>query len=759
MRKAALCCGAFSAAVFLCQYLLPRGYWLALAAVGALCLPAGLLTGKRARRALWLAALGAAAGGLCCWVQGCLVAEPAEALAGETCVVRGRVLEYPQVYEDSQYVVVRLISEDVPRVKCRLASYEGGLAGLEPGDEISLEVEFRSAVVRNGQETDVYTSRNVFLLGICRSAPAREGRWALSFLFWPGKLANAAGRLCRRLFPEDVQAFMTALLTGDKTALYEDAFLTADLSGAGLSHVVAVSGMHVAYLMGLLRVLLGGRRYAFAGLPVLVVFAAAMGFTPSVVRAAFMQMCLLAAPLTGREGDSPTALAVILALLLAVNPSAARSASLQLSFAATAGILLLSGKMYRGIEAYLREHLPRRAPKRGVLWAAGSVSTTFGALVFTVPLTAAQFGTVSVVSPVTNVLCLWMISILFLGGYAVLAAGALLPGLGSLLGRALAWGARYVFGVAGVLTKLPCAQVWLTAPAFVLWLAFVYIIFLIAWFYRQEGEKFRPIMPVCLSVIGLCAAAFSLRLGWKEDMRVTVLDVGQGACAVLESGTDAVVVDCGGTWDRSPGQEAAGYLLGQMRTHVDALVLTHLHSDHCNGVADLLARVQVDCLFLPVSGEEERGVLEEVLDAADRAGTRVEWVEEDVQILWDNFTLTLWAPEEGASGNENGLMVLGARNGFEVLITGDAPRETERLFCARTELPDTEVLVVGHHGSATSTSTQLLEAARPDIAVISVGYNTYGHPSPEVLTRLAAYNIEVLRTDTEGTVQIAGGEG
>ena len=746
--------------MFLCQYLLPRDYWLTPVAAGLLCLPMGLLAGKRIRRVLWLAGLGVVIGGLCCWAQGRLVAEPADRLAGETAVVQARVLEHPQIYDDSQYVVVRLTSEDTPRVKCRLASYEGGLAGLEPGDEIVLEVEFRSAVVRNGEETDVYTSRNVFLLGICRSAPVREGRWPLHFLFWPGNLARDAGLLCRRLFPEDVWAFMAALLTGDKTALYEDAFLTADLSSAGLSHVVAVSGMHVAYLMGLLHFLLGGgRRYAFAGIPVLVVFTAAMGFTPSVVRAAFMQLCLLAAPLTGREEDPPTALAVVLALLLAINPSAARSASLQLSFAATAGILLLSGKLYRGMADYLQAHLPRRAPKRAALWAVGSISTTFGALVFTVPLTAAHFNTVSVVSPVTNVLCLWMISALFLGGYAVLAVGALLPGLGEFLGGLLAWGTRYIFGVAGVLTKLPCAAVWLTAPAFVLWLLFVYIIFLIAWACRPGGQPFRPVMPVCLSVIGLCAAAFSLRMGWREPLQVTVLDVGQGSCSILESGTCSVVVDCGGTWDRSPGQEAAGYLQGRMRTHLDALVITHLHSDHCNGVADLLARVQVDCLYLPVAGEEETGLAEEVLAAASRAGTRVEWVEEDLQIRWGGFSLILWAPEEGAKGNENGLMVMGARDGFEVLITGDAPRETERLFCARTELPDTEVLVVGHHGSATSTSQQLLEAARPDAAVISVGYNTYGHPSPEVLERLAAYNIQVFRTDEEGDIQIADWEG
>ena len=760
MRKLAWACGGFSGAIFLCEYLLAPGWYLGCALACAILAGAGCFLRGGLRLRAWLALLGAAAGCLCFQLHDRVTVAPAEALAGGERTVTARVLDYPAVYEGSQSAVVRLTETGRP-VRCLLTSYDGGLAELTPGDEITAAVRLRSAAVRWGQETDQYSARGIFLTAVCQEAPVRTGRWGGAFLYWPRKFAQDVAAVAARAFPEDTAPFMTALLTGDKTALYEENTLYGTLREAGLAHVVAVSGMHISFLMGFLWLVAGNRRrVTLAAVPLLALFAAMAGFTPSVLRAVFMQACFLAAPWADREPDPPTSLALALALLLALNPSAAASVSLQLSFAAAAGILLVSGPIDRALRRFGEKRLARapRLLRRALDGAAGIASVTAGAMLLTVPVTAAQFGSISLVSPVTNLLCVWLVPVLFLGGFACVLAGAALLPLGAALGRVLAWGARYVFAVSGCLTRLPCASVYTSNGVFVVWLVFVYALLLAAWVFRDREKGFRPAAPLCLAVMGLCLCVFAVRARWDRGLLVTVLDVGQGECVLLESGEQTVVVDCGGAHTgENAGEQAAGALGGRCRGSIDALILTHLHRDHCSGAAALLSMVDVHTLYYPADADDADGTLAELLAAAARSGTAAVPLTDDLTLEGGALTLQLWRTEGKAGENERGLAVLASRGDFDVLITGDAGTAAERLLCARHTLPDVEVLVAGHHGSDTSTHTRLLEAAMPDLAVISVGYNTYGHPAQTVLDRLAAYHIEVHRTDLEGDITILGG--
>lgn len=762
VRRAVWLCLPFAGAVFAQQYLFPVAPfpWIALACalLGAALL---MLRGKTGL-CLRLAAFGAAAGFLVYWGQDRFVKLPAEKWVGERQIVSARVTDWPDIYDDSEYVTVRLTEEGVPSVRCRLVSYYAGeLADLTPGDEIRGEMRFLSAAVRNGQEVDVYSSQGIFLRAVCTEEPEHVGRWRFAFLYAPKWAVHRAVLAVRRYFPVDVSAFMTALLTGEKGPLYQDGGHYYWLSEAGIAHVVAVSGMHISFLMGFFFLLLGRRRWAvIAALPLLLFFSAMTGFTPSVTRAAFMQACVLSAPLFRREEDSITSLSLVLGLILLFNPSAAASVSLQLSFASMAGIWLVSERMYRFLTDRIEES--RAGGIRPLRWlmvlAAGSVSSGVGALVFSLPLAAAHFGYISVISPLSNILCLWMVSILYIGGYLTLGLGAFFPAVGSLAGSILAWGVRYIYFVTGLLRRIPCATVYTSNPLFVLWLGFVYALFFAAWLMGRRGRGIRLILPLSLSVIGLYGAAFAVELGWDAGMRVTALDVGQGESIVLTCGPKALMVDCGGSWiTHDPGEEAVRFLGGQRRNHLDALILTHLHSDHVNGVTRLLAQVRVDTLFLPLE-EDEDGYLPEILAAADAAGTRVEFVLENLTLQAGEMCCTLYAPLLNGTENDNCLIVLASQDDFDVLITGDSPSAAEELLVAGYALPDIEVLVAGHHGSRTSTCRRLLEVTQPDTAVISVGYNTYGHPSAEVLSRLAYYNISVLRTDLDGQITLAAGK-
>ena len=764
MRRAAWFCGAVSLAVFVSFYLLPERVLLPAAGICALMavLASVLLRGKNRARAR-LALFGAAIGLCAFFVQEHFIAAPSDALAGEKRVVSARVTEYPDLYDTSEYITVRLTDPDVPNVLCRIASYRTeNFVSLTPGDELRIPVKLLSARVRNGQDVDSYAARGIFLRATATGEPELTGRWGFSFLYAPKALCRAIGDLCKSVFPADVQPFLAALLTGDKTDLYADGTHYYALADAGLAHVAAVSGMHIAFLMGFLFLIAGrSRRSVALCLPVLLLFAAMTGFTPSVTRAAVMQFFLLSAPLFQRENDGVTSICTALALLLLWNPSACASVGLQLSFSSVAGIWLLSGRMYRALCRKIDERNISHRPLRRLLFlSAASVSGSVGAMAFTAPLTAVHFGSVSVVSPVSNILCLWIVSLIYIGGYIAVVLGAVLPGAGALLGHILAWGVRYIYAVSGALASLPCSNVYVRNPVFVVWLALVYALFLAAWLYSRKTGRFRALTPTGLSLLALFAAALFVRAGWREEMRLTALDVGQGECIVVTAGEHAAVIDCGGSYvTHDAGLAAVQFLGGECRKRIDALILTHLHADHCNGAAQLLQRVRVEALYLPLELGGGR-LLEEVLTAAEQSGTRIVYVTEDTELSLGTARLAVWAPLLPVSEdeNENGLVIETVQGDFEAFILGDAPAKVERALIESAPMPDAEVLFVAHHGSNTSTCKQLLEAITPETAIISVGYNTYGHPTQRVLDRLADYNIAVLRTDTDGTVTIAAGE-
>ena len=765
VRRAAWFCLPFTAAVAVCRWLLPaKATGLFLLCCGVLAAAGFLFTDSR-RTVLLLAAAGLALGCARYWTQQYFTLRPSDNLAGQYGEISARAVDYPDVYDNSEYLTIRLTSPDYPRVNCRLITYvPGELASFRPGDELRCQVRFSSASVRSGQEIDTYTSQGIFLRAVCTHPPEQTGRWRGSFLYLPRELCRRTAELCRRTFPSDAAPFMTALLTGDKTDLYRDGGRYYELGEAGLAHVVAVSGMHLSCLLGFLYLLLGRNRTSgILGILLIVFFAAMTGFTPSVTRAAFMHACLICAPLLGREEDTVTSLSIVLAAILLLNPMAVAGASLQLSFAAMAGIHLVSAGLLRSMWQWARrwKYAEHRLIRPVILFALGAVSVSIGAQIFTVPLSAMHFGYVSVVSLLAGVLCLWLISALFIGGYAAAGLAALLPSVGTALGRPLAWGVRYIYAVTELLRRFPCEAVYTSNPVFAAWLGFVYVLFIFAWLWSRKKEvSFRPVTPVCLSLICLWCCALLVRLSWSDELTLTALNVGQGESVVLACGPRTVMVDCGGSYlVRDAGETAVQYLSGWQRRHLDALILSHLHSDHANGAARILSQLDVDTLYLPRQ-PDEGGRLPEILSAAAKAGTRVEYVDRNMTLRIGGMELQIWAPLLPGEENENCLTVLARQGEFEALITGDNLSAAETALTLRYALPDVEVLVAGHHGSATSTCDLLLREIRPDVAVISVGANNgYGHPSRQVLERLESYGISVHRTDLEGTITVKAGKG
>ncbi len=755
MRKLGYCAGGFSAAIFLAHFLLPARWVLpgALAAV-VLALVTLLLPGQTRRRVM--VALLSAAVGFGWYAAAAMRLTPAQNVSGDVQTVTARVTEYPVTYERSYGLTVLLTSPDVPNCKARLYVSDAGAAGLRPGDEITADVKLRPSTLRYGEETDSYISKGIYLIGSVQDKTLTcTGAWSRSWLYWPKTVAQSLKASAQAAFPADVLPFAQALMLGDKSALYAQD-LDIPLSTTGIMHTVAVSGLHLAFLLGFLRLFTGNRRTtAIIGLPLMVVFVVMAGCSPSVLRAAFMTALVLFAPLLGRENDPPTSLLTALAILLAANPFAAASISLQLSFASMAGLFCISGALHRVLDARL---LPAgtklsRSRRKVRAFFSATMASSVGAMMFTVPLTALHFGNISLIAPVTNLLILWLLPVAFIGCYLAALLGLAWAWGGMALAWVTAWPLRYILAVAKALSTLPGAVLFTGNRMVVWWLVLVYAMFGAAWLISRR-RKARYWIPAACSVLALCAVLTVNAVQLQRASTVTALDVSQGQSIVFSSGRACVVVDCGGrSTVEDPGDLAARKLLAQGHRSLDLLVLTHPHDDHVNGVLRLMHWLPVRTLVIPAAADTTKAPLSDILALAEENHTAVVRVDAERMLTAGGISVHLY-PEPCAGQEDGSMIVLTSIGAYDTLVPGDVDSAAEAKFLSGCTFPDVELLLVGHHGSKRSTSDAWLDAIAPDAAIISVGYNNYGHPTAETLERLQAHNIPIYRTDQMGDITV-----
>ena len=390
-------------------------------------------------------------------------------------------------------------------------------------------------------------------------------------------------------------------------------------------------------------------------------------------------------------------------------------------------------------------------------FVTGSVSVSLGAMVFTTPLCAVYFNSLTLISPVSNLLCLWCVGLIFCGGLLAVALSFLWLPLGPVLAFVPGLLVRYLLWMAGLLARIPYHALYFSNPYLKYWLGLLYLLFGIAWLSREKGKR-KWLPSAGLSAVCLLYAVYlgSLRYAYGS-LNAEVLDVGQGQSVILASRGDFALADCGSLnrWEDAGGI-ASDALQSAGCRRLRYLLLTHYDYDHVSGVRGLLERVGAETLLCPPDGGED-AVREKILAAAEAHGTEIRFVTEETTLPLGDATLTVYPPLGEDGSNERGLVFLCSAGDYDLLITGDINAETEQILLERCSLPDIEAMVVGHHGSQYSTSAELLDALRPETAFISVGSNSYGHPSEQVLARLTERGITIYRTDLQGSLRLSVG--
>ena len=536
---------------------------------------------------------------------------------------------------------------------------------------------------------------------------------------WHERVRQRAIAAIESRLPPSSAALLAGLLLGERRSLPPD--IDDGFRRAGVYHILAVSGFNVALVASSVFVLAGlvglGRRYAAVGAGVLVIgFGAVVGPQPSVVRAVVMALIVLAAILLDRDADVLNSLAAAALAILAVRPWDLLDPGFQLSFAATAGLVL--------------------APRpRHMLAIAITASVAAHAAVL--PISLWHFHQVSLVGPLTNLVVVPLATVVTVVGL-IGASLTFVSDAAAGIAFDAVWPALIAIRAAvSLAAAVPYAVVYLPAPPVAAVVAYgvALVLAAIAWRLRHARPSvMRWTAAIAVGALGLAmiAAAWPLVRPHDGRLRVAVLDVGQGDALVIE-GSDgrAVVVDAGpGGADRVDAGErvVAPYLWWRGFLRVRATVITHEHADHAGGMSALRAR-------FPGA---------EVWTAAElgRAPRQL-----------GGAVLTALPVTVGSKPNDDALVLRLDYGAVSFLLTSDIPGAAERALVDRGAVVAATVLKVAHHGARDSSTPAFLAAVRPVAAAVSVGArNPYKHPDRDVLDRLESVGARVLRTDRDGAL-------
>ena len=471
----------------------------------------------------------------------------------------------------------------------------------------------------------------------------------------------------------------------------------------------------------------------------LAFYAQLVGGDVPVVRAAVMATVLLLGRALSLDADAANLLGLAAALLLAHRPSAVGDLGFQLSFAATLGILLLTPPLLLGIPAL---------PLRIDLALAGSVA----AQIALAPLLALQFYRLAPAALLLNLAAVPLSAAVLLAGLAVLVVAAVIPPLAPLLGD-LAWMAAHaLLRSADPVRWMPALDVHVSPMPW--WAIGLHACGTIA--LARHGRR-RAAAPLALALLGLVAGD-----GAPADGRlhVAVLDVGQGDGIVVRGPSGRVwVIDAGAASETGldKGEAVVGpYLRATAVRRIDRLVVTHAHPDHAGGIPFLLRSFAVgEALEGPAPVRD--GSYDRLADALRGADVTRRTLVRGVHETWDGAEVeVLWPPRLPRAPwrvrNDDSVVACLRYGAVAVLLAGDVERAAEAGFVP----PAAAVLKVPHHGSRSSSTPEFVAAVAPRLALVSAGFrNRNGHPHPEVVERYRRAGIELLRTDLDGTIEVA----
>jgi len=566
-------------------------------------------------------------------------------------------------------------------------------------------------------------------------------------------LRNKIIKSINSFIPERQAALLNGMLIGYTDGL--DEATSQEFRDAGLSHIMAVSGSNVAFILAplfflLRKIGLSKRSTSLILIPVLILFIYVTGFSASVARAVIMAIVVLVGKFLYRDTDTLTLIALSMLVLLVYNPFLVFDAGFQLSYGATLGIILFYKSIYQFV---LKIKLPASI--------AALIAVTMSAQVGVLPLSVYNFNRVSIISIISNLLVVPLTEIITIMGFLMVILGDIFGFVGKILASSNILLLSLILEITKISAGVPYAAVNLPTPN--LLQIIVFYSFTLYFLKLRPTERYLNCKnEVIFSIITILI--FIIPTFIPKPFTIYFLDVGQGDSTFIRTDKGKnILIDGGGYTSMKNRDKTMGetvilpFLMDMGVTKLDMVVLTHGHDDHMAGLTDVLDTIKVKNLLVPKifnEGDE----LDNIIELARKKKTAIYEVKAGGLITMDkNTSFKAVFPDNKFNEikptlNNTSLVLQLIHKDCTVLFCGDMEASAEEFLLKDRVSLKSDVIKIGHHGSSTSTSRDFINAVSPSIAIISVGKNNFGHPSPSVLGRINNLGSKIYRTDESGAI-------
>lgn len=561
--------------------------------------------------------------------------------------------------------------------------------------------------------------------------------------------------ITKQTLPPPYNYLLVGMLLGEKSFI--PSHLKEIFTEAGIMHILAVSGLHVGIiamaLLALLSMLKLPKKFKlFILILILITYASITGFRPSVLRATIMFLLLIGGKLINRSRNLNISLFFAAFLILLLNPLILYDAGFLLSFIVTFFIINLS-PILQGLLSKI------------VVWIKNPLAVSTAAWVGIFPLSAYFFTKVSIISIVSNIFIIPLTGIAVILGFITFFIGLMSISLAGLFANLNYLVLNLITLIAKSFSSLPFAFIYVAQPSVMLIiLYYLTVFFIIEIFYKKTlSPKIKK--NTILIVLSATLLIITVQIFYPTDnLKVNFINVGEGDCILIEAPNKInILIDGGGTpqGDFDVGSKiVVPYLRRKGISEIDLLILTHPHLDHLEGLLPVLKEFKVGMvldsgLLCDISAYKEFISLiqkKSIPYHKAKAG--------DNFVFSNNLEIFLLNPlydsdfyDESDFNNASIVVKLFYKNA-DFLFTGDIEVTAEKKLLVWQNILQSDILKVGHHGSITSTNLEFLDKVDPRIAIITVGKNHFGHPSQKIIERLEDGNIQIYRTDEDGTIII-----
>lgn len=555
------------------------------------------------------------------------------------------------------------------------------------------------------------------------------------------------------LLPEKEASVLKAMLLGDKKNL--DTSIKEIYRKAGISHILAISGLHISILSGLLWLLLNHlgfnkRVNSLIVLIILVLYCIFTGSSVSTVRSVTMIGIVLFGAIIYREADIYTSIGTAALTLLIYQPLYLFDAGFQLSFGAVSGIIILSPILER------IHHIPKKIKPY--------LMSSLAASIVTYPIVAFHFNTISLVGIVINIFVLPFAALLV--GFGLLSG---IVGLISITAGKFMCGIVYFIlvlyeNICEIGGNTAFSEMITGEPNIILILFYYSMILIISfYYYNLKAERLR--LKKYIFIVGTSFLIITSIIIFKpKELELVYLDVNQGDSIVIHTKDNKnLLIDGGGNIRKEIGEPNTGsqivapYLKYKGITSLDCVFVSHPDADHILGIIELIDYIKIKQIVVSPNIENNKLFIALKKKSDEHSIPIVQMSKGDTINFKNNLSIQCLYPYKDISiGDDwnNGSLVFHMKYGSRTfMFSGDIEKEAEFYITNNYRRLNSDILKSAHHGSKTSSTKDFLDIVNPTAVIISSGRNnSYGHPHKEVIDRYKAFNTKIYNTATDGAV-------